>query len=281
MLLLLRCQWPRRQALAASPPSYHTVVVACSSCQHQTNNLGLNALACLLLHPPRSSPHLTCIQLGSDNTMTPTKAPPHPSAYFVRSQNVLFWPVSTRPRAGWGVRITTQVLPPHFARSPPLGQRQPCFAPFLPLLAPFWLVFWLFFARWGFHIAGTVLPLASLGVRRSPLARAAKNGQFWPVSGPFWPVFGLFLRRAVTVVSGAKCQPSQHPGTPRVAQGWMGLSYSREGAAPWFALRKWSVLDCFCAVLVSLAIFFLLVCPKMPFSVLLHARWFLVVDCLV
>lgn len=109
MLLLLRCQWPRRQAWAASPPSYHTVVVACSSCQHQTNNLGLNALACLLLHPPRSSPHLTCIQLGSDNTMTPTKAPPHPSAYFVRSQNVLFWPVSTRPRAGWGVRITTQI----------------------------------------------------------------------------------------------------------------------------------------------------------------------------
>ena len=71
-------------------------------------------------------------------------------------------------------------------------------------------------AGWGFRIAGTVLPLASLAVRRSPLARSAKNGQFWPVFGLFWPVFGLFLCAAATVVSGAKCQPSQHPGTPRV-----------------------------------------------------------------
>ncbi|CAL9769447.1 unnamed protein product, partial [Musa acuminata subsp. burmannicoides] len=50
----------------------------------------------------------------------------------------------------------------------------------------------------------------SLVVRRSPLPRAAKNGQFWPVFGSFWPVFGLFLRGAATVVSGVKCQPSQH-----------------------------------------------------------------------
>ncbi|CAL9747703.1 unnamed protein product, partial [Musa acuminata subsp. burmannicoides] len=69
----------------------------------------------------------------------------------------------------------------------------------------------------------------SLAVRRSPLARAAKYGQFWPVFGLFWPVFGPFLCAAATVVSGAKRQPSQHPGTPRVAQGWMGLSYSRDG----------------------------------------------------
>ncbi|KAJ8456177.1 hypothetical protein OPV22_034714 [Ensete ventricosum] len=75
------------------------------------------------------------------------------------------------------------------------------------------------------RIAGKVLPFASFAVRRSPLARAAKNGQFWPVFGPF-------SRAAATVASGAKRQPSQHPGTPRVAQGWMGLSYSREGARP-------------------------------------------------
>ena len=118
-----------------------------------------------------------------------------------------------------------------------------------------------FWAGWGFRIAGTVLPLASLAVRRSPLARAAKNGQFWPVFGLFWPVFGLFLRCAATVVSGAKCQPSQHPGTPRVAQGWMGLSYSRDGAASRFARcspltarslsQKWPVLARFWAVLAS------------------------------
>ena len=60
----------------------------------------------LLLHQPRSSPHLTsphltCIQLGlgSDNTMTPTKAALDPSAYFVRRQTVVFWPVSPFSRA--------------------------------------------------------------------------------------------------------------------------------------------------------------------------------------
>ena len=191
MLLLLRCRWPRRQAWAASPPSYHTVVVACSSCQHQTNNLGLNALACLLLHPPRSSPHLTCIQLGSDNTMTPTKAP-HPSAYFVRSQNVLFWPVSTRPRAGWGVRITTQVLPPHFARSPPLGQRQPCFAPFLPLLAPF--------AR--------CPPLAA----RSRSQKWPVLARFWAVLASFWPVLALCGDRRERSKTSAISAPWNPPG---------------------------------------------------------------------
>ena len=140
----------------------------------------------------------------------------------------------------------------------------PVFAPFAPFLPPFGL----FFARLGFRIAWTVLLLASLAVRRSPLARAAKNGQFWPVFGLFWPVFGLFWRGAVTVVSGAKRQPSQHLGTPRVAQGWMGLSYSREGAASRFArcpplaarsrsqkwpvlARFWAVLACFGAVLAS------------------------------
>ena len=144
-------------------------------------------------------------------------------------------------------------------RSAKDGQVLAC--PLSPLLAPFWPVFGLLFARWGFCIAGTVLPLASLAVRRSPLAHAAKNGQFWPVFGLFWPVFGLFLRGAATVESGAKCQPSQHPGTPRVAQGWMGLSYSREGAASRFARcpplaarspsQKWPVLARFWAVLAS------------------------------
>ena len=181
-------------------------------------------------------------------------------------------------------------------RSAKDGQVLAC--PLSPLLAPFWPVFGLLFARWGFCIAGTVLPLASLAVRRSPLARAAKNGQFWPVFGPFWPVFGLLLLCAVTVESGAKRQPSQHPGTPRVAQGWMGLSYSRDGAASRFArcpllparscsqkwpvlARFWAVWACFWAIFASLQIFFFLVWPKMPCFVLLRARRCLVVDCLV
>ena len=40
-----------------------------------------------------------------------------------------------------------------------------------------------------------MLPLASLAVRISSLARAAKNGLFWPVFGLFWPVSGPFLLR--------------------------------------------------------------------------------------
>ncbi|KAJ8512086.1 hypothetical protein OPV22_002520 [Ensete ventricosum] len=158
-------------------------------------------------------------------------------------------------------------------------------------------------AGWGIRVAGKVPPVASFALRRSPLARAAQNGQFWPVFGPFlraavgavrvrldvafvvagkvccpplrspsvarrslWrpktASFGLFLgrfwRAAATAVSGAKRQPSQHPRTPRVAQGWMGLSYSREGAArrfvrsPPLAARsggpKRPVLACFWAV---------------------------------
>ncbi|KAJ8456091.1 hypothetical protein OPV22_034834 [Ensete ventricosum] len=97
------------------------------------------------------------------------------------------------------------------------------------------------------RIAGKVLPFASFRTARRSLG-AAKNGQFWPVFGPF-------SRAAATVASGAKRQPSQHPGTPRVAQGWMGLSYSREGAARRFVRspplaarsggRKRPVLACF------------------------------------
>ena len=62
-------------------------------------------------------------------------------------------------------------------------------------------------AGWGFRIAGTVLPLASLAVRCSPLARAAKNGQFWPVFGLFGPVSGPFLLRfkSSSSLCGQKC----------------------------------------------------------------------------
>ncbi|KAJ8456188.1 hypothetical protein OPV22_034725 [Ensete ventricosum] len=142
-----------------------------------------------------------------------------------------------------------------FVRSPPLAVRS-C-GPKRPVLACFWAVFVCCGGRGerssgrGIGVAGKVLPFASFAVRRSPLARAAKNGQFWPVFGPF-------SRAAATVASGAKRQPSQHPGTPRVAQGWMGLSYSREGAARRFVRspplaarsggRKRPVLACFWAV---------------------------------
>ncbi|KAJ8512042.1 hypothetical protein OPV22_002476 [Ensete ventricosum] len=213
-----------------------------------------------------------------------------------------------------------------FVRSPPLAARSG--GPKRPVLACFWAVFACCGGRGerssgrGIRVAGKVLPFASFAVRRSPLARAAKNGQFWPVFGPFfacrkvspvasfslrrsplaraaqngqfWPVFGPFscaavgrgerssgrgsrvagkvlpsasfavrrspLALAASAASGAKRQPSQHPGTPRVAQGWMGLSCSREGAARRFVRSlplsarsgcpKRSVLACFWAVFV-------------------------------
>ncbi|KAJ8512036.1 hypothetical protein OPV22_002470 [Ensete ventricosum] len=50
-------------------------------------------------------------------------------------------------------------------------------------------------AGWDFRIAGKVPPVASFALRRSPLARAAQNGQFWPVFGPF-------SRAAMGAVSG-------------------------------------------------------------------------------
>ncbi|KAJ8456194.1 hypothetical protein OPV22_034731 [Ensete ventricosum] len=158
-------------------------------------------------------------------------------------------------RGGWGFRIAGKVPPvASFAlRRSPLARAAQN--------GQFWSVFWAVFACCGgrgerssgrgIGVAGKVLPFASFSVRRSPLARAAKNGQFWPVFGPF-------SRAAATAASGAKRQPSQHPGTPRVAQGWMGLSYSREGAARRFVRspplaarsggRKRPVLACFWAV---------------------------------
>ena len=52
-----------------------------------------------------------------------------------------------------------------------------------------------------------MLPLALLAVRRSPLARAAKNGQFCSVFGLFWPVSGPFLLRfkSSSSLCGQKC----------------------------------------------------------------------------
>ncbi|KAJ8456195.1 hypothetical protein OPV22_034732 [Ensete ventricosum] len=98
-----------------------------------------------------------------------------------------------------------------FVRSPPLAARSG--GPKRAVLACFWAVFACCGGRCerssgrGIRVAGKVLPFASFAVRRSPLARVAKNGQFWPVFGPF-------SRAAATAASGAKRQPSQHPGTP-------------------------------------------------------------------
>ncbi|KAJ8468141.1 hypothetical protein OPV22_030693 [Ensete ventricosum] len=168
-------------------------------------------------------------------------------------------PGTPRVAQGWmGLSYSRQGAARRFVRSPPLAARSG--GPKWPVLACFWAVFACCGGRGerssgrGIRVAGkVVLPFASFAVRRSPLARAAKNGQFWPVFGPF-------SRAAATAASGAKRQPSQHPGTPRVAQGWMGLSYSREGAArrfvrsPPLAARsggpKRPVLACFWAVFV-------------------------------
>ncbi|KAJ8468151.1 hypothetical protein OPV22_030703 [Ensete ventricosum] len=165
-------------------------------------------------------------------------------------------PGTPRVAQGWmGLSYSREGAARRFVRSPPLAARSG--GPKRPVLACFWAVFVCCGGRGerssgrGIGVAGKVLPFASFAVRRSPLARAAKNGQFWPVFGPF-------SRAAATVASGAKRQPSQHPGTPRVAQGWMGLSYSREGAARRFVRspplaarsggRKRPVLACFWAV---------------------------------
>ncbi|KAJ8456225.1 hypothetical protein OPV22_034762 [Ensete ventricosum] len=165
-------------------------------------------------------------------------------------------PGTPRVAQGWmGLSYSREGAARRFVRSPPLAARLG--GPKRPVLACFWAVFACCGGRGerssgrGIRAAGKVLPFASFAVRRSPLARAAKNGQFWPVFGPF-------SRAAATAASGAKRQPSQHPGTPRVAQGWMGLSYSREGAArrfvrsPPLAARlggpKRPVLACFWAV---------------------------------
>ncbi|KAJ8456233.1 hypothetical protein OPV22_034770 [Ensete ventricosum] len=157
-------------------------------------------------------------------------------------------------RGDRGERCETEGAARRFVRSPPLAALSG--GPKRAVLACFWAVFVCCGGRSsgrGIRVAGKVLPFTSFAVRRSPLARVAKNSQFWPVFGPF-------SRAAATAASGAKRQPSQHPGTPRVAQGWMGLSYSREGAARRFVRSpplsarsggpKRAVLACFWAVFV-------------------------------
>ncbi|KAJ8456228.1 hypothetical protein OPV22_034765 [Ensete ventricosum] len=113
-----------------------------------------------------------------------------------------------------------------YRRSPPLAALSggPKPGSFWPVFGPFSCAAVGRSSGRGIRVAREGAAFTSFAVRRSPLARVAKNSQFWPVFGPF-------SRAAATAASGAKRQPSQHPGTPRVAQGWMGLSYSREGAA--------------------------------------------------
>ncbi|KAJ8512071.1 hypothetical protein OPV22_002505 [Ensete ventricosum] len=143
-----------------------------------------------------------------------------------------------------------------FVRSPPLSARSG--GPKRSVLACFWAVFVCCGGRderssgRGIRVAGKVCcpSLRSPSVARPSLGR--------PKTASFGLILGRFSRAAATAASGAKRQPSQHPGTPRVAQGWMGLSYSREGAArrfvrsPPLAARsggpKRSVLACFWAV---------------------------------
>ncbi|KAJ8512123.1 hypothetical protein OPV22_002557 [Ensete ventricosum] len=145
-----------------------------------------------------------------------------------------------------------------FVRSPPLSARSG--GPKRSVLACFWAVFVCCGGRderssgRGIRVAGKVCcpSLRSPSVARPSLGR--------PKTASFGLFLGRFSRAAATAVSGAKRQPSQHPGTPRVAQGWMGLSYSREGAArrfvrsPPLAARsggpKRPVLACFWAVFV-------------------------------
>ncbi|KAJ8512113.1 hypothetical protein OPV22_002547 [Ensete ventricosum] len=159
-------------------------------------------------------------------------------------------------RAGWGIRVAGKVPPvASFAlRRSPLARG----GPKRPVLACFWAVFASCGGRGegssgrGIRVAGKVCcpPLRSPSVARRSLWR--------PKTASFGLFLGRFWRAAATAASGAKRQPSQHPGTPRVAQGWMGLSYSREGAArrfvrsPPLAARsggpKRPVLACFWAV---------------------------------
>ncbi|KAJ8512118.1 hypothetical protein OPV22_002552 [Ensete ventricosum] len=145
-----------------------------------------------------------------------------------------------------------------FVRSPPLAARSG--GPKRPVLAYFWAVFACCGGRGerssgrGIRVAGEG---AALRFGRRPSLAARSGGQKRPVLACFWAVFS---RAVATAASGAKRQPSQHPGTPRVAQGWMGLSYSREGVArrfvfsPPLAARsggpKRPVLACFWAVFV-------------------------------
>ncbi|KAJ8512030.1 hypothetical protein OPV22_002464 [Ensete ventricosum] len=103
-----------------------------------------------------------------------------------------------------------------FVRSPPLAARSG--GPKRPVLACFWAIFASCGGRGegssgrGIRVAGKVCcpPLRSPSVSRRSLWR--------PKTASFGLFLGRFWRAAATAASGAKRQPSQHPGTPRVAQ---------------------------------------------------------------
>ncbi|KAJ8512107.1 hypothetical protein OPV22_002541 [Ensete ventricosum] len=102
-----------------------------------------------------------------------------------------------------GLSYSREGVARRFVFSPPLAARSG--GPKRPVLACFWAVFVCCGGRGerssgrGSRVAGKVLPSASFAVRRSPLALAAKNGQFWPV-------FGLFL--ACRGLRGERCEAS-------------------------------------------------------------------------
>ncbi|KAJ8512124.1 hypothetical protein OPV22_002558 [Ensete ventricosum] len=124
-----------------------------------------------------------------------------------------------------------------FVRSPPLAARSG--GPKRPVLACFWAVFACCGGRGerssgrGIRVAGKVLPFASFAVRRSPLARAAKNGQFWPVFGPFFRV-PWRPRRAVRNVS--HLSTLEPPGWHRA--GWGFRIAGKVSPVASFSLRR-------------------------------------------
>ncbi|KAJ8512098.1 hypothetical protein OPV22_002532 [Ensete ventricosum] len=130
------------------------------------------------------------------------------------AKNGQFWPVFgpfLACRGDCGERCETEGAARRFVRSPPLAARSG--GPKRPVLACFWAVFACCGGRGerssgrGIRVAGKVLPFASFAVRRSPLARAAKNGQFWPVFGPFFACRGDRGERCETSAISAPWNP--------------------------------------------------------------------------
>ncbi|KAJ8512048.1 hypothetical protein OPV22_002482 [Ensete ventricosum] len=101
-----------------------------------------------------------------------------------------------------GLSYSREGVARRFVFSPSLAARSG--GPKRPVLACFWAIFVCCGGRGerssgrGSRVAGKVLPSASFAVRRSPLALAAKNGQFWPVFGPFLACRGLRGERCET-----------------------------------------------------------------------------------
>ncbi|KAJ8468150.1 hypothetical protein OPV22_030702 [Ensete ventricosum] len=100
-----------------------------------------------------------------------------------------------------------------FVRSPPLAARSG--GPKRAVLACFWAVFVCCGGRGerssgrGIRVAGKVLPFASFAVRRSPLARVAKNG---PILARFWAVFACRGDRSERCETSAISAPWNPPG---------------------------------------------------------------------